>query len=396
MRTKVFYNLPESACYGCHACASVCPVKAIEMIPDKEGFLFPTIDPDKCIECGLCERTCPTQEEVFDSLINLTPETVDASWEKDFDSRLSSTSGGVFYILAKKWIDNGGVVYGAAFDGQLRVKHVRTHNLEALKNLRGSKYVQSDLSELFPIIKKDLANGLNVLFSGTPCQVGGLRAFLKKEYDNLLTVDLVCHGVPSPMMFSCHIGYIEKLYNKKLVDYKFRYKKMTGWRAYIRYVFSDGTSDVVPLGKDFFAYCFYNSKINRQSCSVCRYSQSKRTGDITLSDFWNSEKESVVLKRQRKYGYNMVMCNTKKGIESYVGIKDELEHLSLPVKVALEGDVRLRHPEDAPTDREFFFKDCLTYGYEWLANNRFPKSPIVSRIVPVWAKNLVAELKSRL
>lgn len=396
MRTRVFYDLPESACYGCHACVSVCPVKAIEMIPDKEGFLFPKIDSDKCIECGLCERTCPTQEEVFDSLINPTPETVDAAWEKDFDSRLSSTSGGVFYILGKNWIDNGGVVYGAAFDEELRVRHVRADNIDALKDLRGSKYVQSDLSGIFPVVKKDLANGLKVLFSGTPCQVGGLRAFLKKDYDNLLTVDLVCHGVPSPLMFSEHIKHIEETYNKRLADYKFRYKKKTGWRAYIRYVFSDGTSDAVPLGKDFFAYCFYNSKINRQSCSVCRYSQSNRTGDITLSDFWNSEKESPLLKRQRKYGYNMVMCNTKKGIESYMGIKDELEHLTLPVKVALDGDVRLRHPEAAPTDREVFFQDCRAHGYDWIAVRKFPLPSLVSRIVPECAKNLIAELKSRL
>lgn len=396
MRTRVFYNLPESACYGCHACASVCPVKAIEMMPDKEGFLFPKIDSDKCIECGLCERTCPTQEEVFDSLINPIPETVEAAWEKDFDSRLLSTSGGIFYILGKKWINDGGVVYGAVFDDELSVRHIRVDNLDVLRNLRGSKYVQSDLSGLFPIIRKDLASGLKVLFSGTPCQVGGLRAFLKKDYDNLLTVDLVCHGVPSPMMFNRHIRHIEKLYDKRLVDYKFRYKKKTGWRSYIRYVFSDCTSDAVPLGKDFFAYCFYNSKINRQSCSVCRYSQPKRVGDITLSDFWNSEKQSSVLKRQRKYGYNMVMCNTKRGVESYIGIKDELEHITFPVKVALEGDVRLRHPEKAPSDREAFFKDCDAYGYDWLVNNRFPKSSIVSRIVPEWVKNLVAELKSRL
>ncbi|QCD41029.1 4Fe-4S dicluster domain-containing protein [Duncaniella dubosii] len=180
MRTHVFYNLPESACYGCQACAQICPVGAIEMLNNREGFLYPKINSTKCIECNLCEKTCPTQENVVNPLFHTLPKDVQAAWNINFEDRLTSTSGGIFYVLGRKWIENGGIVYGVDFDDHLNVVHTRVNNIAGLQRLRGSKYVQSDITGILQQVKDDLKNGLKVLFSGTPCQVGGLRTFLKK------------------------------------------------------------------------------------------------------------------------------------------------------------------------------------------------------------------------
>lgn len=396
MRTKVFYNLPESECYGCQACAQTCPKSAITMIQDKEGFLFPEINPEKCIECNLCEKSCPTQNGVISNLLKDTPCYVDAAWEKDLDARLESTSGGMFYVIASQWMKTGGVVYGAAFDKSLVVKHIKTSTIEELNRLRGSKYVQSDITGVYTSVKKDILNGDKVLFSGTPCQVAGLKSFLKKEYDNLLTIDLVCHGVPSPLIFKEHLKYIENRYGSCLKDYKFRGKKRSGWRAYIKYVFKKHKSKSNFWGGDFFAYSFYRARFNRRSCYTCGFSGAERVGDITLSDFWNAEKSCKPLRIQRKYGFNMVMCNTDKGKRAYEDTYASINRVTLPVDIAIKGDVRLRHTETMPSDRDSIFEEYYSNGYEWLVKNRGPRYGVFSRLIPTWAKNLAYEIKARI
>lgn len=366
------------------------------MARNKEGFLFPEIDSSKCVECGLCEKSCPTQDNVINPLFHETPEVVEAAWEKDMEARLQSTSGGLFYVFAKKWIESGGLVYGAAFDEHLNVHHVCVNDIDGLKRLRGSKYVQSDVRGIYKEIKKRLLAGDRVMFSGTPCQVAGLKSFLKKDYENLITADLVCHGVPSPLIFESHRMYLESSRGKKLVDYKFRGKEKSGWRSYIKYIFNDSTIEKKSLGNDFFAYCFYNSKFNRKSCSSCQFSQSKRVGDITLSDFWNAENTIKSLRKQRKYGFNMVMCNSRKGENLYSTIKDKVEYVSTPSIIAINGDIRLRRAEPSPADREQFFEDYYAHGYEWLVKNHNPRKSGLSKIVPIWIKNLIYEIKARI
>lgn len=396
MRTKVFYNLPDTACYGCYACAQICPVEAIQMRESQEGFMYPHIDSEKCIECNACEGVCPTQLDVLTSLFHSTPENVYAAWEHSLMERLMSTSGGVFFVLGKKCIDNGGVVYGAVFDRSLKVVHSRVEDVHSLEAMRGSKYVQSDLTSILRSIRIDLRKGVKVLFSGTPCQIGGLRSFLKRDYPNLLCVDLVCHGVPSPSVFASHLKYIEKSYKDRLVDYKFRGKDKSGWRAYIKYFFSNKKVTKKLLEDDFFAHCFYKSLFNRKSCYICGFSCSQRVGDITLSDFWGAERYNKKLRRERKYGFNMVMCNTAKGLRAFEDIKQSLTFISLPTKAALEGDVRLRHPEPEPADRHKMFEKYFRFGYDTLASHYESRKKSLKHFLPIVIKNIVCEIRTRL
>ncbi len=395
MRTKVFYNKPPEACYGCQACSEACPVDAIKMQPDEEGFLFPRIDTDKCIECGLCERSCPTQDPVYWPLMHATPAEVDAAWEISLDERRRSTSGGAFFAIASRWVENGGVVYGAAFDNDMVVCHTRVDTLTALDSLRGSKYVQSDVRNTYRAVRADLKSDLKVLYSGTPCQIAGLRSFLKKDFDNLVTIDLVCHGTPSPLILNEHLKSLNLKTGKRIVDFKSR-ETHTGWRAYVKSVFSDESQLLTTLGEDFYTYSMFKSSFVRRSCFMCDFSCPKRVGDITLSDFWHAEDHYKQLRLQRKYGFNMVMCNTEKGRMAYAAAADLMEHMTVPSKVAIEGDVRLRHTEDMPAERQEMFRLYRENGYEWMKTHKGYRPGLRDRLVPNWLKNIVKEIQARI
>lgn len=394
MTKLVFEDKSIDACYGCTACQQVCAHNAIQMVPNEEGFLYPQIDTHKCIDCKLCTKVCPTQNKNIYKLFNKLPKTVYASWQKLISERLESTSGGVFFALASQFISDGGVVYGVCYNQNLLAIHQRIDNLENLGKTRGSKYMQSDINSTYQQVKKDLKNGLSVLFSGTPCQIAGLRLYLLKDYAHLTTVDFVCHGVPSPSLFQEHKAWIEKKYNKKLVDFKFRAKDKEGWRSYVRYIFEGNVSKSLFLSKDYYSHSFHIGYFNRLSCFECAFSKGERISDITLSDFWNSEKFSRILKRQRKFGYNLVMCNTEKGKRYFDFLRDKLEILEIPVQIATEGDVRLRHTEQCPPFRKYSYKILKEKGYDYMVKKFGAKTSFIQLILPIWIKNLVREIQS--
>lgn len=396
IRDKVFINKPIEACYGCQACVQICTHNVITMTPNEEGFIYPLINSAKCVDCGLCEKVCPTQVEPTDLIFNATPQKVYALWNKQLSERLKSTSGGAFFLLADKFLDEGGIVYGVDFDEDLIAYHRRIDNRNELHRLRGSKYIQSDINTTYEQAKSDLQAGKKVLFSGTPCQIAGLKLFLRKTYDNLVTIDLVCHGTPSPKIFKEHKHYIENKYDDKLTDFKFRAKEKTGWRSYAKYIFKQSKSVRFFWGKDYYCHAFHSGYLNRESCFTCQFSRSQRVGDITLSDFWNGEKYSKELKRQRKFGFNLVMCNTIVGQKWIDSISDKAERRIFPVEYAIQGDVRLRHTEPRPSFRSEAYKICQEKGYKYMVDMYGYKPSILQKMMPTWMKNIIREIQSRL
>lgn len=396
MRAFIYDNKSHDLCYGCRACEQVCPKQAISMIPNREGFIYPIIDNTQCIDCNLCKKVCPTQDINREHLLHIEKKQVYAAWNNDITLRLKSTSGGIFYLLALQILNDGGIVYGAAMNNDLTVNHCRVSTTPDLAKLRGSKYVQSNTLDTFKNVKKDLTAGYNVLYSGTPCQIAGLKGFLRKEYKNLYTIDLVCHGTPSPLIFKFHIQHIENTEKKHIHKFLFRDKKISGWRAYVSYIFLNNKKKSVTTKKDFYCQGFYNGWLSRESCYLCEYSQAKRVGDITLSDFWGGEKAYKPLRIQRKYGYNLVICNTLQGQQLFNKITNNITCIECDISVAKAGDVRLRHAENKPLLRDTIYQECEQYGYEYIVNKYKYRPSIMRRLIPLWAINVMKEMKSRL
>lgn len=248
-------------CCGCRACEQACPKQAIVMETDSEGFLYPRIDAGKCVNCGLCNRVCPIETGSGSAA---HPLGVFAAQCHDDDILRNSSSGGMFSLIATYVLEKGGTVYGAAFDGEMYLRHIRITDKEMLCDLRGSKYVQSDIGNTYTQAREDLKNGLPVYFTGTPCQIQGLKLFLRKDYDKLLTTDLVCHGTPSYKIFANTMHHIEEKRQGKIFRYLFRDKKVGGWScsssssAFRR--FKDNKEVFLPRSNDMSAY--YNAFIS--------------------------------------------------------------------------------------------------------------------------------------
>ena len=298
----------KSQCCGCAACVQRCPKLCISLKEDKEGFLYPVVDKENCIDCGLCEKVCPelnvAQERV--------PLNVYAVKHKDEEIRMKSSSGGVFTLLAEQIIDEGGVVFGARFDESWEVMHDYTETKDGLAVFRGSKYVQSKIGNTYQQAEVFLKQGRKVMFTGTPCQIAGLKRFLRKEYENLLAVDFVCHGVPSPKVWRmyldetiAHQGFGKNtvlshamLRQKFIRDIKFR-SKTTGWKKYsfaltLTEAVAKGEENSVLLSSPFyenaFMQAFLSDYILRPSCYRCPVKSGKSSSDITIGDFWGIEK----------------------------------------------------------------------------------------------------------
>lgn len=300
-----------SKCCGCTACAAICSHGAIEMHPDKLGFLYPVVDVAKCVDCGLCDKVCSFVPDTREgrSVPKTAKVDVFAVRHKESEILAQSQSGGAFSAMAEQVLKRRGLVYGAAFDESHMVRHIRIDALEGLPALRGSKYVQSDIMGIYGQILGDLRNGLEVLFSGTPCQVAGLKSYVPKTLqDGLLTMDFICHGVPSPAVWKDYLDYMSR--QGKIVKANFRDKSVAGWKEHKEtFIYSNGVKKVA----DSFRVLFYKNIMLRHSCSVCPYNVINHKSDVTIADFWGVDE--IMPQMDGPEGTSMVICNTSKGQE---------------------------------------------------------------------------------
>lgn len=344
-------------CCGCSACGQVCPRQCISFLKDVEGFSYPKVDTEKCIDCGLCERVCP----VLNKQDKEKPLKTVAAINKDAKVRSQSSSGGIFFALAEKIIEEGGKVYGACFAHDLSVIHCGSDSIKEISKFRGSKYLQSAIGDTFKNVRSDLEKGLKVLFSGTPCQVAGLRNFLHKDYDNLMAVDFICHGVPSPSVWQSYIRTYKEVCVKTV---SFRDKR-EGWHRFgmnFIGVSKKDSSDWQCFGvfpEDPYMRVFLSNLSLRPSCYDCPAKAGRSGSDVTLGDFWGIEHIDPALDDDK--GTSLVLLNTTKGQDLFntldVASKEE------PLDKAIEYNPSITTSVAEPDIRSKFFDIFIKSGF---------------------------------
>lgn len=353
---KTVEAVPNNRCCGCGGCRNICPVDAITMVEDVYGFPMPQINQEKCIHCGLCLKKCPVIDKHEEKEKN--PE-VYAVWAPD-EIRKKSSSGGMFSLLAEQILQDGGAVFGAAFNENWEVVHKMIEEPAKLEKLRGAKYVQSDIGLSYRQVKDLLNQGRKVLFSGCPCQVAALKSYLGKAYEHLLTIDLVCHGVPSPMVFR---KYIEEMYGKEnLEDFAFRTKEK-GYSCTVLRVKVKGKEVCYPSlkEKDPYEKAFHGSYALRKSCENCKFALIPRQGDITIGDYWGISDYDKSLSDGK--GTSVVLVNSKKGENIFDEIQARADMVQKTPLEAATGKNRFGVHVPMPKQREVFLKTAAEEGF---------------------------------
>lgn len=374
-------------CCGCTACESICSHNAITMRADDEGFLHPHIDNEICVDCKLCEKVCPV-------LVRDATERV-KSYKEIYAGRLKdakllhlSSSGGAFYALAKATIEEGGVVLGAEYNSDCEVVHGVATTLEECAKFRGSKYVQSSITGIYSKVKDYLKEDRYVLFTGTPCQVAGLQLYLRRDYDKLITMDLVCHAAPSPLIFKDYKNFVEKKLNKKILAINMRDKEVREWLEPFsnRFLFEYGDEIVDPKGIIGWNNIFFTKLIDRPSCHRCRFANFDRAGDITVADFWDYENKRPDLRDNR--GTSLVIVNTEKGCGFLSKTKNDFEIFPIT-----EDEARQRNlvtPTTEGKDRNVFWVYYHKHGFEKSYKKYFVPG------FKVWCKGIIIVILKKL
>jgi len=366
-------------CTGCGACYNICPVGCIQMVPDAEGFLAPVVDEEQCTGCGQCQKACP-ELHLPRWARDIAPR-VFACWNSNEDIRLQSASGGLFSALAERIFENGGTVVGATYAEELTVKHILVQDRENAYRLRNSKYVQSDMGKTYQRVEERLTSGIRVLFSGTPCQVAGLRGFLGKEYDNLITCDILCHGVPSPLCFSSYLEYLKNFLGEEVAAINCRDKRYDWQRhaVFVRLVNSE-EKRLSGAQKGYFR-AFYRGLSLREACYECRYCSTQRVGDISLGDFWGIGKR-VPFGHPTRRGVSLGIVNTRKGEELFVRDDSRLAYEMRPLEEAVAGNNCLSLTTGRHPDRDEFYQDLVSHGFESVVRkyHLMGRSPLLQKV----------------
>lgn len=340
--------LEKKDCTGCYGCANVCPKNCINMIEDDEGFKYPKINNDICIKCNLCDKVCPilNNRNMDNNPIAL------AAYNKDERIRKESSSGGIFTLIAESIIKSGGIVFGAKFNNQFEVVHDYTDNIYGISQFRGAKYVQSNIGETYSLAKMFLEKGRKVLFSGTPCQIGGLKRYLQKEHENLICVDLICHGVPSPISWRKYKQRFEKNNNIKGINFR---DKTYGWKSYsFKVEFEDSSDILIKRNENSYMDGFIGDIYLRPSCHNCKFKSINRESDITLADFWGIE--NVRRDMNDDKGISLILINSEKGKKIFRNIFDSIEKAEVDIDEAIKYNSSAIKSSYCNPRRDYFFK----------------------------------------
>ena len=334
-------------CTGCGACVQRCPKQCISWTTKEFDFRYPRIDEASCINCGLCEKVCPIDKE----LKAPTAQKTYAAVHKDSAVLEKSTSGGAFTALADTIFSRGGVVYGAAMLNGMQVKHIRTEDKISFADLRSSKYLQSDTGTTYQMVEQDLKQGKVVLYSGTPCQIDGLKCFLRKEYENLYTADIVCHGVGSQAYFDKYMEFAKERYGK-IKALRFRAKEYAGWSCGGGVVVGTSNSEKKIPYRDFDNYYysyFLSGDIYRKCCYSCKYANTKRVGDFSLGDYWGVE--ALKLPLQTENGCSLLLVNNDRA-EKLLETVVDLDKVETTIEQAAHCNKQLNEPSRLPESRK--------------------------------------------
>lgn len=336
-------------CYGCMGCLNKCPKSSIKVIKDSLGYAYPKVD-ETCIDCGLCLKVC----QAVNNMCMQYPIKVWASWLKDEEMRLKSSSGGIATAISEYIINNNGAVYGCAFEMPFDFKHIRCDTLKDINRLRGSKYVQSEISGTYRNIANDLRSGKKVLFIGTPCQVAAIKYFFGKA-NNLYTLDLICHGVPSVELLKKSLPFGLLSYGVDNLEFRSNNNfclcaRKEGVKIYSR-----------ALRKDLYLKGFFKALFYRNNCYSCQYAKSERIGDITLGDFWGVKLEDIDISK----GISLCLVNSSKGIELFDSISDKVDRIERPYEEAISGNKQLKHAMPKSLRAKIFRTLYPMLGFKW-------------------------------
>jgi len=368
-------------CTGCHCCINICSNECINMNPNNEGFLYPVVNYSNCINCGKCVSVCP--------IINKNDLTNNpiayACFNKDKIIRLNSSSGGIFTILAEKVIDCGGVVIGAVFNKDFEVKHDIVETYENIRLLRGSKYVQSTVGYTYKKTKDFLLSGRKVLFSGTPCQIAGLKTYLSKPYPNLITVDIICHGVPSPYVWKTYIQFRESKAGSKIKSINFR-SKNTGWKQFsVLFSFVNNSVYNKIFSEDIYMKAFLKNICLRPSCYNCNFRSLNRQSDITLADFWGIQ--NLLPDMDDDNGTSLIFLNSQKGRQVFKSISNNIFYKEVEITDAVKYNISAIISPEQNLNRKEFFKNLSKLPFDKLVK-KYCKDSLLFKIKS-FVKNII-------
>ena len=353
---KSVFDRKENCC-GCAACKQVCPTQSITMQEDKYGYIYPVNDEKKCVDCAICIKVCPLNNVVKTCIPHISWAYVSPNDE----CRMKSASSGAFEALCKAFLQEKDEysVYGCELDDRLQAKHCSINDIKEIDRMKKSKYIQSRIDNEYASVLTDLKEGKKVVFSGTPCQTGALKNYLKNDFENLLTIDFVCHGVPSQKIFSKYIHYLQKRYRGKVESYTFRNKRKVkqNWSNLgVRVDFVNGKRIELEAEEDLYMTGFLSGLFNRESCYMCKFAGLNRNSDITIGDFWGIEKVYPHLTELKTSGTSLVIGNTEKGLD-VIQMLDPSALYSTELNDAVRENGQLKHPQKKSLRRDIFLKE---------------------------------------